>query len=156
MRRSSSTTSRCGASSASASATSAMVPPSALPARTVGPTDEAQDLVAAFGIDHGGEECARRLVCMRAEAGERARDPLSLQPGKLHGELFALRRGEKEAVTPVVRALLLHHVILVHQLLEHAAERLLGDAQDLGKVRYLHAGVAIDEMQHPMMRPAEM
>ena len=107
------------------------------------------------GVDHGGEEVARRLVRVRPEAGERARDPLGLQAGELHGELLALRRDEKEAVAAVVRPFLLHHVALVDQLLEHAPERLLGDAQDVEQVRDLHAGIAVDEMQHPVMRAAE-
>ena len=98
---------------------------------------------------------ARRLVRVRPEPGERARDALGLQPGELHGELFALRRDEKQAMAAVVRALLLHHVAFVDELLEHAAERLLGDAQDIEQVGDLHAGVAVDEMQHPVVRAAE-
>jgi hypothetical protein len=41
------------------------------------------------------------------------------------------------------------------ELLEHATERLLGDAQNIEQVRDLHTGVAVDEMQHPVVRPAE-
>src|SRR5262245_26993608 len=113
MRRSSSTTSRCGASSGSASAGSAIMRSSALAARAIGTRDETQHLVAAVAVDHRGEEVARGLVRVRPELGERARDALGLQSGKLHGELFALRRDKKEAVAPVVRPLLLHHVALV-------------------------------------------
>src|SRR4051794_34526526 len=98
MRRSSSTTSRCGASSGSASAGSAMLNPSPLPARAVGPGDETQNLVAAASIDHGGKEIARRLVGVRPETAERARDPFSLQPRELHGELFALGRNEEQTM----------------------------------------------------------
>ena len=47
------------------------------------------------------------------------------------------------------------HVAFVDQLLEHAAERLLGDAQDIEQLRDLHARIAVDEMQHPVMRAAE-
>src|SRR5437763_1760959 len=130
MRRSSSTTSRCGASSGSASAASAILvlrfrihrtSPSTLPARAVGLGDKTQNLVAAAAIDHRCEEVARRLVRVRAETGKRARDPLGLQACELHGELFALRRDEKEAVAAVVRSFLLHHVAFVDELLEDAA-----------------------------------
>jgi hypothetical protein len=55
----------------------------------------------------------------------------------------------------VVRAFLLHHVALVDELLEHAAERLLGDLEDVEQLRNLHAGIAIDEMQHPVMGAPE-
>ena len=48
------------------------------------------------------------LMRARAEAGERARDAFGLQAGKLHGELFALRRDVKQAVAAIVRPLLLH------------------------------------------------
>jgi hypothetical protein len=50
---------------------------------------------------------------------------------------------------------LLDDVALVQKLLEHAAQRLLGDAQDIQEVGDLQPGIAVDEMQHPVMRPAE-
>src|SRR5262249_38729115 len=103
MRRSSSTTRRCGASSGSATAGQTIGSLcSALPACAVGPGDEAQHRVAAVGIDHGGEKRARLLVRLRAEAGERTGDALGLQAGELHGELLTLGRDEKKAVAPVV------------------------------------------------------
>ena len=37
----------------------------------------------------------------------------------------------------------------------HAPERLLGDAQDVEEVGNLQPGIAVDEMQHPVMRPSE-
>ena len=52
-------------------------------------------------------------------------------------------------------ALFLHHIAFVDQLLEHAAERLFGDLQNVEQVGNLHAGIAVDEMQHAMMRAAE-
>ena len=61
------------------------------------------------------------------EIGERAGDALGLQAGELHGQRFALRRGIKKALAAVVFAFLLQHITLIHQLLENAAERLLGD-----------------------------
>ena len=54
-----------------------------------------------------------------------------------------------------MRALLLHDVALVDQLLEHAAERLLGDLQDIEQLGDLHARIAVDEMQHAVVRAAE-
>jgi len=41
-------------------------------------------------------------------------------------------------------------------LLEDAAERLLGDLEHVEQFGDLHAGIAIDEMQHAMMGAAEV
>ena len=41
------------------------------------------------------------------------------------------------------------------QVLQHTAQRLLGDAQNVEKLRHRHAGVAANEMQNPVMRPAK-
>jgi len=49
----------------------------------------------------------------------------------------------------------LHHITFVDELFEHAAERLLGDLQDIEQVRNFHAGIAVDEMQHAVMGAAE-
>src|SRR6185369_13201633 len=157
MRRSSSTTNRCGASSGSATAGPAINSPpvSARPARAIRPGNEAQHALAAFLVDHRGEEGARCLMRVRPEAGERARDALGLQPGEFHRELLALRRNEEKAMAAVVRPFLLHHIALIDELLEHPSERLLGDAQGLQEVGDLHARIAIDEMQHAVVRPPE-
>ena len=75
--------------------------------------------------------------------------------GKLERQRLAFRRHVEQALAAVLRALLLHHVALVDELLEHAAERLLGDVEDVEQVGNLHAGIAVDEMQHPVMGAAE-
>src|SRR5262245_14087477 len=108
MRRSSSTTSRCGALSDSATAGPAMSPPVALarPACAIGPRNETQHAVAACIVDHRGEERPRRLVRVRPKPRESAGDALGLQAGQLHGKLFALWRDEQQAMPPVVRSLL--------------------------------------------------
>ena len=45
----------------------------------------------------------------------------------------------EQPLAAVVGALLLHHIALVDELLEHAAERLLGDLQDVEQLGDLHA-----------------
>src|SRR5262245_36373427 len=160
MRRSSSTTSRWGASSGSAADTVVMtrIQASALAAtapRPVGSRDEPQHRVAVVGVDHGGEEAAGRLVAVRPDPGAQVRGAAGLPARELHGERLAFRRDVEQALAPVVRTLLLHHVALVDELLEHAAERLLGDLEDVEQLRNLHAGIAIDEMQHPVMGAPE-
>ena len=86
---------------------------------------------------------------------ERAVDAVGLQPGELRHQRLALGGGVKQALPAVVIAGLLDDIALVEQLLEHPAERLLGDAQDVQQVGDLQAGIAVDEMHHPVMGPAE-
>ena len=160
MRRSSSTTSRCGASSARAADTVVMarIRPSLSCACRRARSARAMNRstpIAVVGVDHGGEKPAGRVVRVRPELGERARDAHGLQPGELHRQRLALRRDVEQPLAAVVRALLLHHVALVDELLEHATERLLGDLEDVEQLGDLHAGIAVDEMQHPVMRAAE-
>src|SRR5476651_840561 len=147
MRRSSSTTRRCGASSGSAAG---CILASRL-GGTVGARDQTQHTLAIVGIDHGGEKAPRRLVRAGPEFGEGAIDAHRLQAGELKCQRLPFRRHKQQPLTAVLRAFLLHHEALVDQLLEHAAERLLGDVEDLEQVSDLHAGVAVDEMQHPVM-----
>ena len=61
----------------------------------------------------------------------------------------------EEPLAAVVGALALHDIALVDELLEHAAERLLGDFQDVEQVGDLDAGIAVDEVQHAMVGAAE-
>jgi len=91
----------------------------------------------------------------RPDLGHRAGDPGGLQPGELERQRLALWRDEQESLAAVVGALALHHVPLVDQLLEHAPERLFGDLQNHQQVRNLDAGIAVDEVEHPMMGAAE-
>ena len=121
----------------------------------LGARDQPQHALAIVGVDHGGEEAARRLMRVGPEFAEGAVDALGLQAGELERQRLALRRHVEQALAAVLRALLLHHVALVDQLLEHAAERLLGDVEDVEQVGDLHAGIAVDEMQHPVMGAAE-
>ena len=61
----------------------------------------------------------------------------------------------EEPLAAVMGALALHDIALVDELLEHAAERLLGDFQDIEEVGDLDAGIAVDEVQHAMVGAAE-
>ncbi len=83
---------------------------------------------------------ARRTDCGAASRSASAR-PLSV------GNSRRSRRSDA--------ARLLHDIALVDQLLEHAGEALLGDGENVEQVGHPQARVAIDEMQHPVMRPAE-
>ena len=50
---------------------------------------------------------------------------------------------------------LLHDIPFIEQLLENPSQRLLGDAQHVQQIGHLQAGIAVDEMHHPVMRAAE-
>ena len=121
----------------------------------VGARDQAQHALAVLGVDHAGEETPRRLARAGTEFLKHACDAHGLQPGKLHRQRLARRTDIEQPLTPILGALLLHDIAFVDQLLEHAAERLFGDFQDVEQFGDFHAGIAIDEMQHAMMRPAE-
>src|SRR5262245_26444808 len=105
MRRSSSTTSRCGASSGSVAdsgfaarmaRTSAARAPGAVGAR-----NEPLYALAIIGIDHRHQEPAGGLSRVRPELGKRGRDALGLQPGELHRQRLALG-GDVEESLPAV------------------------------------------------------
>src|SRR5215216_1158528 len=156
MRRSSSTIRRWGALSAGVSGAATMALSSGATAPgAVGPRDQAQHVVPSIRIEQGGEKPARRVVRARAEVGQRPRNPRGLQPGELHGQGFAFRGDVKKALAPVVLAFLLHHVALLDELLEDAAQRLFGDLQHDQEIGHLHAGVAVDEMQDAVVGPPE-
>ena len=76
-------------------------------------------------------------------------------PASLRHQRLALGGGEKKALPAVVVAGLLHDVAFVEQLLEHPAQRLLGDAQHVEQIGDLQAGIAVDEMHDAVMRAAE-
>ena len=161
MRRSSSTSSRCGASSAGCGGVRATVAAwahdhsfafaVALPVAE----DGLQHLVGIVAIDHRAQELADRIRAGWPDVAQRAVDPVGLQAGELRDQRLALGGGEKKALPPVVIAGLLHDIAFVEQLLEHPSQRLLGDAQHVEQVGDLQAGIAVDEMQHPVMGPAE-
>ncbi len=78
-----------------------------------------------------------------------------MQSGQLHRQRFTLRRDKEQPLAAIIRARPLLDIALVDQLLEDAAERLLGDLEDIQEFRDLHSGIAIDEMQDPVVRAAK-
>src|SRR5262245_7023726 len=123
---------------------------------SAGALNQPQYAVAIFDIYHRGEKPARCIVCIRTELAKCAADSLRLQDCQPESEAFAFRRRIQQALTAVLRPFLLQNVTLVDQLLEHAAERLLGDVEDLQQVGNLYARVAVYELQHPMMGAANI
>src|SRR6185437_5098629 len=156
MPRSSSTMSRWGASSASGAGRADMRGSrSAKPACGLDTIDQPHHPVAAVRVDHGGEKLARGIMRAGADLGERLRDASGLQAREPQRELGPLRGRVEQALAAIALAFLLLDVAFVDQLLEHAAERLLGDLENVEQRRDLHTWVAIDEMQHAMVGTAE-
>ena len=167
MRRSSSTTSRWGASSGRAADTVVMA---RIPWRSAAVAHAHRAGVrrarSARAMNRSTESRWSALImavrsrqaascAFGPSSRQRARDAHRLQPGELHRQRLAFGRDVEQALPAVVRALLLHHVALVDELLEHATERLLGDLQDVEQLRDLHAGIAVDEMQHAVVGAPE-
>src|SRR5262249_25640759 len=157
MRRSSSTTKRCGAVSDRAESARTMVSNDLSPAQAavaIGPRDQIKHRFAMPAIDHRCEKPSPRVM---AAGGfrQRAEDALRLQPRQPHREGLALRRDEEQTLAPIVLARLLNHITLLDQLAKHAAERLFGNAQQLEQLGNLHARIAVDEMHNSVMRAAE-
>ena len=61
----------------------------------------------------------------------------------------------EQALAPVPTPLALVDESFAHELAEHAAQALLGDAQDFEQFRYRDAGIAPHEIDHAVMRPTE-
>ena len=71
------------------------------------------------------------------------------------GQARAFRRQIKPPLPPILAAGALNDEALVDKLLQNARQRLLGDLQNIQQFRDFQAGIAMNEMQHPMMRPPE-
>ena len=84
-----------------------------------------------------------------------AADAADLRRHQPLAQLLALLGEVEQALAAVRLAFLLVDIALVDQFLQHAAQALLGDAQDVEQLLHRHAGVAADEVNHPVMRPAE-
>jgi hypothetical protein len=124
-------------------------------AAPVGSRDEPQHGIAVVGVDHGGEKPAG-ASCAFGPSSDSARAMRTVcSPASFIASVSPLARDIEQTLAAVVRALLLHHIALVDELLEHATERLLGDLEDVEQLRDLHARIAVDEMQHAVVGAAE-
>ena len=88
-------------------------------------------MFAVFGIDHAGEEAPRRIARAGPQLSDDARNACGLQAGKFQSQGLAIGADIEQPLATVVGAFFLHDVAFVDQLLEHAAERLLRDLQNL-------------------------
>ena len=148
MRRSSSTTRRWGASSVSSAAAAASHFPSStsprdphsrppLAPRAVGAIDQPQHAVAMHRIEHGDQETPRHVAVLVPVSASARPMRAALQGREPQRQRFALGGDEQQPLAAIRGALLLFHIAFVDELLEHAAERLLGDVEDVEELRQL-------------------
>ena len=95
------------------------------------------------------------VVAAAAGLGQGLRDALGLQAVEAPGEGGALLGRMQQPLAAIALAGLLLDPALVHQLLEDAGQALLGDLQDLEQVGDAKPRMAVDEMQHAVMRAPE-
>src|SRR5262249_60363785 len=69
---------------------------------------------------------------------------------------FSWRGRPPEPPPPIARAALLLDIALLEEILQHPGNRLLGDLQDRQKMTHRLPGMAADEIERTMMRPAEL
>src|SRR5262249_2506675 len=85
-----------------------------------------------------------------------ARETLALPVGQLMLELYALLGQPQQALATVTCAALLLDVALLQEILQHPGDRLLGDLQDRQEMSHGVPGMAADEIERAVMRPAEL
>ena len=106
--------------------------------------------------DHGEQEARRHAHrCRRPPAASACATRLRLQAVEAARQGGALVGRVQQPLAAVALARLLLDPALVHQLLEHAGQALLGDLQDLEQVGDAQARMAVDEVQHAVMRAPE-
>jgi hypothetical protein len=119
----------------------------------IGVVDLAQHAIGVVG--HAGKKTPCCLTRTGAKFGKHARNTLGLQAGEPQRQPLACLARIQKPLAAIVRARALQHIALINELFEHAAEGLFGDFQDVEQVGDFDAGIAIDEVQHPMVRAAE-
>ena len=82
-------------------------------------------------------------------------DSLRLQSRELESEGFAFPGDEEQTLAAIFSALFLRHVPLINQLFEHPTQRLLCDVENLKQVGNLYSRIAVDEVEHAMVRATE-
>ena len=108
------------------------------------------------GVDHAEQEGRHRRAGFRAERQQRRFDAPLLRRREAGGERLPGRRRVEQPLTAILEPGALLDEAGIDQLLQHAREALLGDLQDVEEVGDRQAGIAVDEMQHAMMRASEI
>src|SRR5690606_38816493 len=152
IRVSSSTTSRCGASSDGATYSSVIqsISPGEAPS-----TGKAVDLRAAVGIHHCLEKLLDDLSLRFARLLQCLADAAGLWRSERKQEFSASCRRVELPLTPVCRPRQLHDISGIDQLLQDTCETLLGDSEHIQQFCDGQSREPVDEMQHPMVCTAK-
>jgi hypothetical protein len=146
MRLSSSMTRRCGALSSAGAAWVAAVSGSQSAALHVG-ADQGGDLVALGGVDHAARNSAPSRSAGTAFVKRTCRAARLQKCEQSRSASVSALRSDRAGAGGGLRPRLLLDEAGVDQLLQHAAEALLGDLENVEEVGDAHAGVAVDEME---------
>src|SRR5262249_42741751 len=123
--------------------------------RSVGPRNQAEHAFTVIEIDHRREKAASGFVCIGTEFAKRATNSLRLQGCELESEDFAFSGRVQQTLPAILCSLFLRNVPLINQLLKHPTQRLLCDVEDLEQISNFDARIAVDEMEHAMVRATE-
>src|SRR5262249_36918963 len=113
------------------------------------------DSGALGGIEQAEQHLAKALDRVGAGLAAGAGRAPSRPVGQVALEFLALLSEPQPALASVSRAALLLDVALLDQILQHAADRLLGDLQDRQQMADRLSAVAADEIERAVMRAAE-
>ena len=107
------------------------------------------------GLTIAFRNCSIAARSAEPDSSNARTDAARLWPRQGQRQRAALGGRVELALAAVARALHLHDVAGVDQLLQHARQALLGDLQHVEQFGDRQARPAVDEMQHPVMGAAE-
>src|ERR1700693_5601423 len=108
-----------------------------------------------LGGDDAEQDLAEALDRLGASLSVRGRDPGALRLRQPPLQLAPALGQFEQALSAVHHAAMLDDKALAQQLTEHAVQTLLGDTQDLEQLPDGHLGMTADEVDDPVMGPAE-
>ena len=107
------------------------------------------------GLTIAFRNCSIAARSAEPDSSNAPTDAARLWPRQRQRQRAALGGRVELALAAVARALHLHDVAGVDQLLQDARQALLGDLQHVEQFGDRQPGLAVDEMQHPVMGAAE-
>src|SRR5439155_12051416 len=111
--------------------------------------------LAIFRFDHADEKAEVVFAGDVGEGGESCVDAARLGGRQGFEELAAFFGGKQQALAAIGGAGLLLDIAVIDQLPQDSGEALLGDLEDVQQVGDRHAGLQIDEIQHPVVSAAK-
>ena len=111
---------------------------------------------AVVGVDHREQERLAASFGLRLHLARARRMRRVWSFASLTARSWPFGVVIEQALAPVGRAGAALDEVLLDQLLQNPVQALLGDAQDVEELGDGQARLAVDEMQHPVVGPAEI